>query len=75
MERPTRWTRVPFRGSLAVALGLLTKARLRGPDFLRLHRDTYVGAATEIDVRVRVQALHMWSRGRGVVAGPLAAPA
>jgi hypothetical protein len=64
---------VPFRGSVAVGLGLISKDRLRGPDFLKLHRDVYVGAAVEVDIRVRVQALDAWGRGGGVVAGPLAA--
>lgn len=73
MDTPTRGTAEPFRGSLAVRLGLLTKDRLRGPDFRRLHRDTYVGSDTDVDVRMRVQALDVWSRGRAVVAGPLAA--
>ena len=73
MEKPTRWTRIPFRGSLAVELGLLTKDQLRGPDFRRLRRDVYVGAETEVDTRVRVQALDTWCRERGIVAGPLAA--
>lgn len=73
MERPTRWTRVPFRGSLAVELGLLSAEQLRGPNFVRLRRDIYVGAETEVDTRVRVQALRAWTRERGIVAGPLAA--
>ena len=73
METPTRATRSPFRGSTAVRAGLITWDRLLGPDFLRLHADVYVGAATEIDTRVRVEALSEWSRGGGIVAGPLAA--
>lgn len=73
METPTQWTRTPFRGSRAVALGLLTKAELRGPRFRRLHEDTYVGAGAEVDTCVRVQALALWTRERGIVAGPLAA--
>lgn len=75
METPTRWTTVPFRGSLAVELGLLTPDQLRGPAFRRLHRDTYVGAEAEVDTRVRIQGLCTWSRERGVVAGPLVAMA
>lgn len=73
METPTRSTRSPFRGSTAVRAGLITWDRLLGPDFLRLHADVYVGAEAELDTRVRVEALSEWSRGRGVVAGPLAA--
>jgi hypothetical protein len=73
VETPTRLTVVPFRGSEAVAAGLLTWDRLRGPDFVTLARDVYIGAATEHDVRLRLQVLDCWSRGRGVVGGPLAA--
>jgi hypothetical protein len=73
VETPTRSTRSPFRGSTAVRAGLITWDRLLGPDFRRLRPDVYVGAATEVDTRVRVEALSVWSRGRGVVAGPLAA--
>lgn len=75
METPNRWTTVPFRGSFAVELGLLTPDQLRGPAFRHLHRDTYVGAEAEVDTRVRIQGLCTWSRERGVVAGPLAAMA
>lgn len=75
MEPLTRATNLPFRGSRAVAIGLVTWDRLFGPDFLRLHPDTYVGVDTEIDVPTRVRALLEWSRDRGVVAGPLAAAA
>jgi hypothetical protein len=52
---------------------LTTWGRLRGPDFTRLHADVYVGSAVEVDAYVRVRALRVWSRGEGIVAGPLAA--
>jgi hypothetical protein len=73
MDVLTRFTSTPFRASEAVAAGLTTWDRLRGPDFVALARDVHVGAATEVGVRVRLQALDVWSRQRGVVAGPLAA--
>jgi hypothetical protein len=70
----SRTTTQPFRGTVAVRRGVLTWDRLRGPDFIRLYPDTYVGADADLeDVRLRVQALHFWSNGRGVIAGPLAA--
>lgn len=70
----SRRTTQPFRGSIAVERGVLTWARLGGPEFVRLYPDTYVGADADLeDVQLRVQALHFWSMGRGVVAGPLAA--
>ncbi|GAA4764840.1 hypothetical protein [Actinomycetospora chibensis] len=73
MDVITRFTSTPFRASEAVAAGRITWDRLRGPDFVALARDVHVGAATEIGVRVRLEALDARSRGRGMVAGPLAA--
>ena len=73
METPTRSTKEPFRGSFAVARGLLTKGQLRGPHFRRLRPDVFVGADAEVDLRTTISALSLWSRGHGVVAGPLAA--
>jgi hypothetical protein len=58
-----------------VARGLITWGRLRGPDFTKLHPDVYVGSAVDVDAYVRVRALRVWSRGEGIVAGPLAASA
>ncbi|WP_433801742.1 hypothetical protein [Actinomycetospora sp. CA-084318] len=74
MTHLSRTTTQPFRGTVAVRLGALTPDRLRGPEFIRLYPDTYVGADADLtDIRLRVQALHFWSRGHGIVAGPLAA--
>jgi hypothetical protein len=39
----------PFRGSEAVASGLLTSRQLCGPRFRRLFRDVYVGASAPVD--------------------------
>jgi Protein of unknown function (DUF559) len=39
----------PFRGSLAVAAGLLTKQQLRGPAWRRLFRDVYICAEAPVD--------------------------
>src|SRR3954454_17878506 len=73
VESLTRWTREPFRGSWAVRTGRATWARLRGPDFRKLHHDVYVGAAAEEDLAMRVRALRLWSQEQGTIGGPLAA--
>jgi hypothetical protein len=39
----------PFRGSVAVAAGLLTKEQLRGPAVRRLFRDAYIRADATVD--------------------------
>jgi hypothetical protein len=46
----------PFRGSRAIAAGLTTRRRLRGPGFRELGRDTYVTADVPVDDRMRVVA-------------------
>lgn len=73
MQRLSRTTADPFRGSEAVREGRLSERALRGSDFVALAPDVYVGSATPIDTAVRIAALSVWSRGAGVVAGPLAA--
>jgi very-short-patch-repair endonuclease len=46
---PTSLRYEPFRGSVAVAAGLLTKEQLRGPAVRRLFRDVYVCADATVD--------------------------
>jgi hypothetical protein len=46
----------PFRGSDALATGLLTRGRLRGPGFRRLFDDVYVAADVPVDL-----ALGSWT--------------
>ena len=61
---------VAFRGSLAVAAGLVTPGQLRGPRFLRLFPDTYVRAGNEPpDLKLRSFAARAYVRGRGVLSG------
>jgi len=59
----------PFRGSAAVAAGLVTRGRLRGPHFRRLFPDVYVAAAVEVDLALRARAAHVLVDGRGVLGG------
>lgn len=77
----------PFRGTGAVALGLVTPNRLRGRGYRRLFPDVYVASAATVDLRLRSRAAYLWAGGRGVVSGwsaaeiwnapcaPMAAPA
>jgi very-short-patch-repair endonuclease len=63
----------PFRGSTAVAAGLLTRGVLRGPRFRRLFPDVYAPAGLEVDLALRARAAGVLVVGRGVVAGYAAA--
>src|SRR4051812_38754062 len=64
---------LPFRGSAAVASGLLTPGVLRGPRFTRLFPDVYVGAAVVVDLTLRARAAYLLVDGRGVIGGYAAA--
>lgn len=63
----------PFRGSTAVAAGLLTRGVLRGPRFRRLFPDVYAPAHLKDDLALRSRAAGVLVEGRGVVAGYSAA--
>ena len=58
----------PFRGSRAIAAGLTTRRRLRGPGFRELGRDTYVAAGAAVDDRMMIRAAVLEVPG-SVVAG------
>jgi very-short-patch-repair endonuclease len=62
-----------FRGSSAVAAGLLTPGVLRGPRYRRLFPDVYAPSALEPDLALRARAAGVLVAGRGVVAGYAAA--
>jgi hypothetical protein len=65
---------VAFRGSTAVAAGLVTRGQLRGPRFARLFPDTYVQVTvTPVDLRLRSIAAYRYVEGRGVLSGHSAA--
>ncbi|TCK20318.1 DUF559 domain-containing protein [Pseudonocardia endophytica] len=61
------WPEV-FRGTAAVAAGLVTADRLRGPGFYRLLPDTYAPAGEPPDLRLRSLAAYHWA-GPGAVLG------
>jgi hypothetical protein len=65
--------RVPFRGSVAVAAGVLTPAVLAGPRFRRLFPDVYVSADVEPDLAVRSLAAAALVGHRGTLGGYSAA--
>ncbi|TWF76038.1 hypothetical protein FHX44_111925 [Pseudonocardia hierapolitana] len=59
----------PFRGTDAVAAGLVTPKVLRGPRFRRLFTGIYVRADVEVTPEVRSRAAHLLVDGRGVLGG------
>ena len=63
----------PFRGSAAVAAGLVTRGALRGPRFQRLFPDVYALAHLKDDLLLRSRAAGVLVAGRGAVAGYSAA--
>lgn len=65
--------RSPFRGSRAVADGLLTPKMLRGPRFRRLFPDVYVAADVQVDLALRSRAAYVLVEGRGALGGYSAA--
>lgn len=68
-------TTVPFRGSVARSQELITWARLRGPSFVPVYPDTYVGSAATVTLAVRRAALQVWLGRAAVIGGSLAADA
>lgn len=63
----------PFRGSAALAAGLVTRGRLRSLRYRRLFPDVYAPAALDVDLMLRARAAGVLVAGRGVVAGYAAA--
>ncbi|TQM38161.1 hypothetical protein FB388_5388 [Pseudonocardia cypriaca] len=66
---------VAFRGTAAVAAGLVTPDVLRGPRFLRLFPDTYITAPDHgpPDLKLRSNAAYRYVEGKGVLSGYSAA--
>jgi very-short-patch-repair endonuclease len=64
----------PFRGTEALAAGLLTRDQLYGPRFCRVFPDVYVVAGATWDLATRARAAFLLVRDRGgVLAGHSAA--
>jgi hypothetical protein len=70
---PSRLGARPFRGSNAIAAGLLTRAQLRGSAFQRVFPDTYLRADVPLTHQIRSIAAVVWAGGQGVVSGRSAA--
>ena len=64
---------MPFRGSDAIAAGLLTRAQLRGPLVRRLFRDVYVEAGTTVTHEVRCRGATLFLPADAVITGRSAA--
>jgi very-short-patch-repair endonuclease len=66
---------VAFRGSAAIAAGLLTPGELRGKRFERLFPDTYITAPRDgsPDLELRSLAAYRYVEGKGVLSGYSAA--
>ncbi len=61
---------VAFRGSTAIAAGLVTRGELRGPRFRRPFPDTYVLTGRKPpDLALRSLAAYRYVEGRGVLSG------
>ena len=62
-----------FRGSAAVSAGVLTRGRLRGPEFQRLFRDVYVRASAPVTHELRCRAASLALPAGAVITGRSAA--
>jgi hypothetical protein len=62
-----------FRGSDAIAAGILTPGRLRGPEFERLFRDVYVRASTRVTHELRCRAASLALPNGAAITGRSAA--
>ena len=62
-----------FRGSAAVSAGVLTRTRLRGPEFKRLFRDVYVRESAVVTHELRCRAASLALPAGAVVTGRSAA--
>jgi very-short-patch-repair endonuclease len=58
----------PFRGSEAIANGLVRKHQLRDR-YVAVHPDVYVPAEAQLGLSERAAAAWLWSRRKGVVMG------
>lgn len=62
----------PFRGSTALADGLVTRRSL-ARDYRAIHRDVYLPRDCDCTAAVKARAAYVWSRGAATVAGLSAA--
>jgi hypothetical protein len=62
-----------FRGSAAVQAGVLSRGRLRGPEFQRLFRDVYVRTSTKVTHELRCRAASLALPDGAAITGRSAA--
>ena len=55
----------PFRGTEAVAAGLVSPDQLRGPRYRRVYPDVYLPSGVELDLCARSRAAYLLVRDRG----------
>jgi very-short-patch-repair endonuclease len=67
-DAPDSLRLLPFRGSVAVAKGLVTPNELRGPRWRRLFPDVYVAANVPMDHRMWCHAAMVYANEAGAVA-------
>ena len=70
---PPELAAAPFRGTDAVARGLLTPDQLRSSAWVRVMRDVYVRRTLQLDPDTRIRALALLDRRQHVVCGLTAA--
>ncbi len=54
-----------FRGSDAVAAGLVTRNQLRGPGYRRIFPDTYVRSGEELTLTLRSLVAYQYAADKG----------
>lgn len=70
---PRQLRLLPFRGSEAIAQGLLTRSALRGKAWRRVFPDTYLPSHVELDYRMSCWAAAVYIGPSGAIAGVSAA--
>ncbi|HEU5158950.1 MAG TPA: DUF559 domain-containing protein [Streptosporangiaceae bacterium] len=63
----------PFKGTAAIAKGLLTKQQLRGTQWRRLFADVYTWSGLPLDRTIRAQAVSLTAPSGAVISGRWAA--
>src|SRR5690349_9213863 len=59
----------PFRGSVAIGAGLITRSQLRSGVWTQLYRDVYVHSACQVDLSVRAFAAGLLIPPSGAISG------
>lgn len=73
LNRPGNPSRKPFRGSDAIASGILTKGRLGGSGWRRLFRDVYVNSSVPVTHLLRMEGAALLLKPGAAFSGRSAA--